>query len=171
MVPAGWEHPTYRQLKEAGVNISYSLRELDAYAPVFDRSYLAACREWLDDCKAWDDGTHADIVNNPERKTEFPFYWDWSGNAPDQSSYRFGKWDFKSEDATCYQIYETVSEGSPTSPVLRTLDALRAWLVKQGHTPEQAAAFAEDKWVPSMMISGGKITMGIDVAAAIREGN
>lgn len=145
-VPAGWEHPE---------------DDRGHYIPLYDRSYNEAAREWLDDCLAWEAGTHASAA---EYKAKHPFYWDFDGNPPDRDSYRP---DFTSEP-THYQVYETVSEGTPTSPVFASLEELEAWLIGQGHSQYAAHRFATDGWVPSMVMvrePSGKVTMsgiGID---------
>lgn len=53
---------------------------------------------------------------------------------------------------TAYQVYENVSEGTPVSPDFPTLEALNAWLTKQGLSPEQAQAFVEDGHAPSFVV-------------------
>jgi len=53
---------------------------------------------------------------------------------------------------TCYQIYETVSEGTPVSPVFTFLGDLEDWLVDQGYSRKAAERFAEDGWAPSMLV-------------------
>jgi hypothetical protein len=54
-----------------------------------------------------------------------------------------------------WQIWETVSEGSPVSPVYPTKDALIAALVADGHSQKAAENFAETKWALSMTMTGG----------------
>ncbi len=44
-------------------------------------------------------------------------------------------------EATCFQVYETISEGTPISPVLASLDDLEAWLVEQGQPPAAVRRF------------------------------
>lgn len=64
-----------------------------------------------------------------------------------------------------YQVWETVSEGSPVSPVFATADGLEHYLVNtSGHSRESARAFIESGWVPSMVIRGGVAYQGIDSA-------
>src|SRR5690606_25679196 len=92
---------------------------------------------------AWEAGTH------PDRDDDAPrYFWEWEGAPPDEEYYR-PKW---TEPATCYQVYETVSEGTPVSPVFETLDELVAWLVEKGYSPEAARAFAETGWAPSLVV-------------------
>jgi len=70
-----------------------------------------------------------------------------------------------------YQLWETVTEGSPISPVLATADAMISWLVKEGYSFEAASQFVnEDGWAPSMVITGGKVYNDIESAAIAPEG-
>lgn len=61
-----------------------------------------------------------------------------------------------------YQLWETVSEGSPISPVFATPEELARWLVEPGNDTsitkdtgyEQWLVFIQgDGWAPSMMCS------------------
>jgi hypothetical protein len=64
-----------------------------------------------------------------------------------------------------WQVWETVSEGSPVSPVFPERGALVEWLVKQGYSRKAADAFAVDGGsVPSMMIADGKLYSNIEIA-------
>jgi hypothetical protein len=63
-----------------------------------------------------------------------------------------------------YQIWETVSEGSPVSPVFETKGALVIWMVEEGTTQESAEAFTKSEWVPSMAVVGGKSLQNYDTA-------
>jgi hypothetical protein len=65
-----------------------------------------------------------------------------------------------------WQVWETVSEGSPVSPVFAKAEDLVEWLVGQGTSREGATAFVKDGgWVPSMVAFGGKIYQGIESLA------
>lgn len=58
-----------------------------------------------------------------------------------------------------WQLWETVTEGSPISPVFKTAVGLERWLVEQGYTPGAAHGMVEEGWVPSMTaeIKDGKL--------------
>ena len=75
--------------------------------------------------------------------------WDWEEGAPPAANYYRPAW--APEEMTCYQVYETVSEGTPVSPVFETLEDLVQWLIAQGYSEKAARAFADDGWAPSMM--------------------
>lgn len=51
-----------------------------------------------------------------------------------------------------YQLWETVSEGSPISPVFPDVEAFVSYLIGEGHTEEAARKFVEIKSVPSMLM-------------------
>lgn len=68
------------------------------------------------------------------------------------------------DEATAFQVYETVSEGTPISPVLADEAALIDWLMNDGSglgiggrtmplTRHQAESFARRKSAPSMIYS------------------
>lgn len=80
-----------------------------------------------------------------------------------------------------WQVWETVSEGSPISPVFATPEGLIDYLVdggdewsrKQGEggcSREAAENFVKGSgWVPSMTIVGGTLRSGIESAAVMKE--
>jgi hypothetical protein len=67
------------------------------------------------------------------------------------------------EDATWFQMYETVTEGTPCTPPFATKSELVDYLVSYGemhgteyerrYSRESAQAFVEDEWAPSMILS------------------
>lgn len=62
-----------------------------------------------------------------------------------------------------WQVWETVSDGSPVSPVFATSDQLIEWMMTTGgHSRKAAEAFIEQKYAPSMIISGNRVAVGID---------
>ena len=142
-VPAGWQHPKNYE---------------GHFQPLFDSSFKEAAQEWLDNLIKWQNGTHEDIVKDPALKEKYPFYWQWNGEPPDEEYYRP---EFTSEP-NCFQIYETVSEGTPTSPVFNTKEEMVVWLVSEGYGKEQAENFVSSEWAPSMIFSSKQgLKMGI----------
>ena len=144
-VPAGWRHP----------------KDGDGYKPMRDKTYKQAADKWIAECVAWQDGTGSDAA---KYKGKYLYCWEWIGSPPDKEYYRPG---FVTEP-THYQIYETVSEGTPTSPVFETLEDMKAWLIKEGHSEHAASMFAKNGWAPSMIVNGGKVSeIGIDSLDAL----
>ncbi|RJQ46860.1 MAG: hypothetical protein C4534_02100 [Gaiellales bacterium] len=68
-----------------------------------------------------------------------------------------------------WQTWETVSEGSPVSPVFATSDELAAWLVGQGYSEAGAAAFIKAAWVPSMVSVEGQLYRDIESATVLNQ--
>lgn len=75
---------------------------------------------------------------------------------------------------TGYQIWETVSEGSPISPVFATPEELADWMAEPGHgwstdqgtTREQWLRFINGLgWAPSMMSGPAGIVSGVQAVA------
>jgi hypothetical protein len=84
-------------------------------------------------------------------------YAEWAGKRPeDPAMYRP---DWTDEERTHYQLYETVSEGSPLSPAFATPEELVDWLVNVGNQwdgrwpREQAERFVAAGWAPSLVFS------------------
>ena len=66
-----------------------------------------------------------------------------------------------------YQVWETVSEGSPISPVFATSEQMVAWLVGEGYTPESAERFITTRWAPSLLAVGGAVFNDINALGQI----
>ena len=104
------------------------------YKPINDQPWREAMRNWLDDYgDEWETWTDEEDIESPP-----------------QPEYYRPEW---SEEPTAYQVYETVSEGTPTSPVFATQDNLRAWLLEQGHSEKAADAFIAGGWAPSFVVN------------------
>lgn len=67
------------------------------------------------------------------------------------------------EEPTHYQVYETVTEGTPVSPVFASLDEMQVWLIKQGFSEKAAEKFIETGWAPSMVYVPGKGVSGLGI--------
>ncbi len=119
--------------------------------PMYDQDYESAKEEWLTGLQAWLDGTHEDLIANPEYQTKYA-YWEWNGGPPDRDYYRP---KFES-DPVGYQVYEGVSEGTPTSPVFESLDAMRTWLLLEGYSEHAATQFIEHGWAMSAVFTSEK---------------
>jgi hypothetical protein len=65
-----------------------------------------------------------------------------------------------------YQLWETVSEGSPISPVFSDAEAFVAYLQGEGYSETAARAFVEAGWVPSGVVVGGTFYQNIESLAA-----
>jgi hypothetical protein len=66
-----------------------------------------------------------------------------------------------------YQMWETVSEGSPISPVFSHAEDLARWLTRNGR--DAGTSFAQwmrliegEGWAPSLIVSNGEVRSGVD---------
>lgn len=132
-VPKDWEHP-----KDCKGH----------FKPLYDGDYDEAALEWIEGFRKWESG------EDPNKATaKSPYYWDWDGPPPDRDYYHPA---WLPEEVVCYQIYETVSEGTPISPVFEDKESLIGWLIKEGYSEKAAICFAEAGWAPSMMFILGE---------------
>ena len=158
-VPAHWDHPMTWDGK---------------LQPMLDSSYIDAINDWISAHNAWEDGTHPTLVAYPDYKAKFHHFANYSGNPPSIEYYRP---NWKPDEMTWFQVYETVSEGTPVTPPFETRDELVEYLVQNGDfwdqqrrargytampcdpwSREDAEKFVfGDGWMPSMTVQNGVI--------------
>lgn len=72
-----------------------------------------------------------------------------------------------------YQMWETVSEGSPISPVFDTSDKLALWLSlarpDDGNYDDWMKMIEGDGWAPSMVISNGSLMSGVQFVGNVAD--
>ena len=158
-VPANWEHPKTTRW-------DYRLqKEVEYYKPLYeDRE--AALKSFA-----------ADIEKMGLAKAI-----DHHGGGPKSDDYV----DFEGKEATWWQVYETVSEGTPVTPPFETREELVEYLVENGDFWDQkrrsegntimpcepwsrrnAEAFVMGSgWAPSMVIDNGKIMSGVEALSS-----
>jgi hypothetical protein len=143
-VPRDWEHP-----KEFHTPLEGGFEK--RFKPLLDRNFEQDAREWWTNAVAWQtaqdtgDLSGLDDWNQehwngdywPEEegrnlKEAYPYFW-MKDNPPQRGNYRPAWAD---EERTHYQMYETVSEGTPRSPVFATLQELEDWLIEDGYWEE-----------------------------------
>lgn len=154
-VPANWEHPRKKCQHSpwAGGCAEAKNHNGECYQPLNDEDFDTALTEWLDGYKLWKKGEHPD--QKAGSYSEDDKYWEYAGAPPDPEYYR-PKWD----TADWYQIYETVSEGTPVTPPFSTKAELVDYLVENGDFWDQyrgdggwsrknAEHFVEKEWAIS----------------------
>lgn len=122
-VPPDWQHPRDSR---------------DHYVPLVDEDYETALAEWIAGRQKWQ--------TEPENDCTWE---DWTGSAPSPKDHRPA---FAEGTATHYQIYETVSEGTPASPVFASKEAMGKWLLSEGYSRRATDHFLRAEWAPSMMM-------------------
>lgn len=141
-VPPNWEQPK---------------NERGHLQPMFDQTFSAAAEEWK-----------ARLAKHVPSENDGREYWEWDGNPPDREYYR----PWEDEDATWFQVWETVSEGTPVTPPFATKIELVDYLVANGDAWDQsrgnggwgrkaAERFVNAGWAPSMVVfnSGTDVTI------------
>ena len=153
-VPPNWVHPK----DDSGVD-----------QPMFDMTFMDAAKQWKEDFAAWERGERSSYFE--ERDGEPYEFWEYNENPPNRKYYR----PWADQEATWFQLWQTVSEGSPVSPPFATMEELIQhlakhgddWDAKRGHGGwgvDRARAFCADGWAPSMAITDGKIMEGTEIA-------
>jgi hypothetical protein len=154
MVPKGWEHPRDERTGHL--------------QPLYNEDYQAASDEWWELASAfreqdWDRYKNAGGYVPDDEPPDLFFarirdHWNWDGGPPDRDYYR-PEW---TEPADHYQMYETVSEGTPVSPVFATKGELAQWMVDElGYSEDAAVGFCESGWAPSMIMCQTGVHDGI----------
>ena len=116
-VPKNWQHPKDQR---------------GEYRPMYDQTFAAAAAKWKAGFAEWEAKTHECYQEGYE-------FWDYYDHPPDPEYYRP---EFNDE-ATHYQIYETVSEGTPVSPVFATKEEMLKWLIAHGYSQKAAEKFID----------------------------
>lgn len=158
-VPPNWEHPKKQRFD------ARKMAYVEDYQPMYDRAFAPEMREWYAEWGKWESREHEDY----EAGTTF---WEWHGSPPDPE---FHRPDWAEGTATWFQVYETVSEGTPVTPPFATKAELIDYLAANGDRWDQlrvqegrkegpaawgreaAERFVGSEWAPSMIVTGGKV--------------
>lgn len=179
-VPAHWQHP-----KRTKFNY-LKMQDEESFQPLYNESYISAVSEWIHNHLLWERGEHPD--QQGKDRSEHRHYAQWGGGPPDVEYYRP---EWKPEEMMWYQVYETVSEGTPVTPPFETQAELIEYLVKHGDfwdqkrreegtalmacepwTRRQAESFVLGSgWAPSLVMHDGKIQSGVAAMAELSEAN
>jgi hypothetical protein len=159
-VPPDWQHP----IQECPHMPWWPERRCSlngvagkCYRPLYDKPFREVAAEWKADYAAWERGERPGYFDAAESgHLEF---WEWENGPPDREDYRP---DWPEGAATAYQMYETVSEGTPVSPVFATEAEIVEWLVGQGRTRHAAEQFVRAGWAPSLVVVNGVMASNED---------
>lgn len=167
-VPRNWEHPKRWCRHNPICN-----RSGECYQPLYYRSYEEDADNWIKDFNEWQRGE----VRNKYTKG-IKYAWDYHGMPPDKDWYI----KYKIEKATWYQVYETVSEGTPVTPPFKTKKELVNYLVNFGdfwqqRNPDKGIGYSKEDaesfvygagWVPSFSICDGVMKKNIEIAGDMK---
>lgn len=145
-VPANWRHPLYESPYH-GLT----------FKPLLNMNFADHLKEWQDGKAQWDAQTHPNFTTD--------YSWeDYFGEAP--SAETFVPYDPGAEQPW-YQMYETVSEGTPCTPAFADPEDLIYYLSAFGEfqgslylperwTPERARVFVkQERWFPTLAVKDG----------------
>ncbi len=157
-----------REVRKVTKDWVHPKREDGSYQPMWNEYYQNDLNEWIQGNKQWEDGTHQDLVEDPQRKDKYPCYAQWEGNPPSVEFYKTVR--EKGEDLTHFQMYETVSEGTPISPVFDTPEKLARWLADTGASSFAGRTALYDQWLHminvgwsiSAVSDGGELKSGVE---------
>lgn len=146
-VPANWQHPKYTA-EDAPI-----LNRVGQYCPMHDEDYLTALNRWWEAHRLWETGKH------PNQDPRYRYYSQYDGDPPTVHSYRPA---WSDDEATWWQVYETVSEGTPVTPAFATAEELVDYLAtcgdfwdqQRGDPPwprEAAQKFVTRGWAPTII--------------------
>lgn len=169
-VPSNWQHPMSEEYP-------------DRKQPMYDQSYDEARAEWVEGLRAWNAGEDKRREEYKNDDGSYMDYWIWYGQPPEREYYR----PWKDDEATWFQLWETVSEGTPVTPPFATKQELADYLAangdewdqkrcldphscrlfgltlgKPGWGKEKAERFVFGSgWAPSMVVADGKVMDGV----------
>lgn len=152
-VPVGWKHPTapnpywVQHYRGRPTPKLHPINE--AFVPLLDGPFSEKLEEWRTEKLEWDAGTHKSQEDCP--------YEEYYGPEPDPADY-VPEWDVPAEELG-YCLYETVSEGTPVTPVFATPEELIEHLVTAGQDWDQepmrreaAEALVRSGWGPTAIV-------------------
>jgi hypothetical protein len=157
-----------REIRRVPPNWSHPRDERGEYRPCFDHDYETAAEQWIAEFDQWRAGTH------PHQQGEYAstcrYFWDYDA-PPDEETCR-PKFE---QEPTWWQVYQTVSEGSPVTPPFATPEELIDYLVQYGDFWDQqrgeggwrreaAEAFVKSGYAPSGIVSA--TTEGVEILTA-----
>jgi hypothetical protein len=177
-VPPNWNHPTCEEGNRRGQP-----------QPMFDRRFEDAAKLWKEGLANWEAGLRPAYVDGKEvwqTQDEWLYrdigqeehsskeWWEYHGGPPEDRAY-YRPW--RDEEATWFQVWETVTEGTPVTPPFATKQELVEYLVANGDfwdqnrrargvtdfecgawKREDAERFVGIGWAPSMVMTNGAVT-------------
>lgn len=158
-VPKNWEHPK---------------RKNGNYIPLYGGSFHESLAEWQKGKSKWDEGLRENWFSKNEEDKWKPrsedelnmSFEEWSGQIP-KEKYYMPEW--KDNEKTHLQMYETTSEGTPISPVIEDPKELARWLVDNEASAFGQSTASYDSWL-STIERGFAFSAVFDTAKGIISG-
>ncbi len=170
-VPNSWEHPK---------------NDNGCYKPLYDKSATEDFKLWLEEYEEFKKTELERVAKDYKYDVNDPYsaFCDWHGPPP---NYEYCRPNWDEATATWWQVYETVSEGTPVSPPFETADELIEYLVENGDFWDQSRRRAQYSgmncdpwkrevaerfvngpgWAPSFIASSNGLQSGVEALANI----
>lgn len=183
-VPPNWDHP-----KRSVPNYVLGVME-ERYQPLRDQDAESAFQEWMDEYQKWLLSEHDRVIaeygaDDYPKSEPYRSFVKWHGSAPNPEYYR-PQWS--PDSLTWWQVWETVSEGTPVTPPFETQAELVEYLVANGDfwdqarrkegrttmncdpwTRKQAESFVYGAgWAPSLVVTQGAVMSGVEAMAELQ---
>ena len=171
-----------REIRRVIPNWNHPREDRGGYHPLFDQCFSEAYSQYFIDYNNFKKNDFKEAAKKYGYDISDPrkAFNDWHGASPDVDYYRP---EWTESESTWWQVYETVSEGTPVTPPFETQDELIDYLVENGDywdqarrekgsnsgmncSPwprEQAENFVKGPgWAPSMIISTDGMKIGVE---------
>jgi hypothetical protein len=166
--PVGWVPPPYPNPYPTWGRNSHDWTGNGVwYQPQHDRTLREAQADWDHRKAAWDSGEDPDRARYTDKADDdYPFE-DWAGERPEDGSYYRPEWPEGVELG--YQLYESVTEGTPVSPSFATVEELARYLTHEARmfdSTEAAMRFIGVGWAPTgVQYNDGSVEPGYKAVA------
>ena len=163
-VPKDWEHPK---------------DDKGRYEPMHTWDHKENLDDWMESLNLWNKGLVPSYKEGEDTKVRptGESFEDYYGNRPNEKYY-MPQWP--ELERTHYQMYENVSEGTPLSPPMESIEELARYLSDNGAnagagrtaTYEQWLDTCQTGWAPSMIgIAGVGMVSGVEGLTALPKTN
>jgi len=145
-----------REIRRVPPNWEHPKDSAGKFKPMYDKTYHEEAIAWIEGFNSFKPTKHC------------KYYWECDF-PPDEDYYI----PYTKDEAIWYQVYETVTEGTPCTPPFETQDELVKHLVEHGESyntyckggidPESAKRFVyETQCCPSLVVTNGQFLSGIE---------
>lgn len=140
-VPVNWEHPK---------------NEKDHYVPLLGASFKQCVTQWDEEAAQWEKGFRRSFASDnwePKTADMTGSFADWDGERPEEKDYMP---DWSDAERTRWQMYESVTNGTPISPVMESPEALARWLADNNASAGPHATATYNQWL-AMIHAGSSV--------------
>ena len=165
-----------REIRRVAPNWDHPKNDEDRYRPLYDEDYETVITEWINNHNLWMAGQHPHQLNlDLATAKKYKYFAQYEGNPPDVEYYR-PKW--APEEMTWFQLYETVSEGTPLTPPFATKEELVEYLVANGDfwyrkpwPRSNAERMVKEEWALSFVVdaSTGRMAANEEALALLEK--